>query len=135
MVKKMSRKEEEFWRDLAARMAKHIGYSVKEDRRRTRPNCSRKKAKIMCLVIDKTTYSWPMVVMHAICWKDVVKRMCNMLLWQDGVSNKPNIFNNLLLDLKTDCKGREQRLIDIELAGFGDLIDAAKKGKLDGRRS
>ena len=131
MAKKMSRKEEEFWRDLAARMAKHLGYSVEENRKRLRPNCSRKKAKTMCLVIDKTTYLWPRAVMQAICWKDVVKCMCNIFLWQNGVSNKPNIFTDLLLDLKTDRKGREQRLIDIELAGFGDLIDAAKKGKLD----
>ena len=128
----MSRKEEEFWRDLAARMAKYLGYYIKENRKRTRPNCSKKKAKIMCLVIDKTTYSWPRVAMQAICWKDVVKCMCNIFLWQcHGVSNTPNIFTNLLLDLKMDCKGREQRLIDIELAGFGDLIDVAKKGKLD----
>lgn len=70
--------------------------------------------------------------MHAKCWKDVVKCMCSAFLWPNGARNRPNVFNDLLLDLKTDCKGREQRLIGIELAGFGDLIDAAKKGKLDG---
>ena len=127
----MSRKEEEFWRDLAARMANHLGYSVKEKRKRARPNCSRKKAKIECLVIDNTTFSWPNVVMHAKYWKDVVKCMCSIFLWQNGISNRPNVFTDLLLDLKTDRKGREQRLIDLELAGFGDLVDAAKKGKLD----
>ena len=127
----MSRKEDEFWRDLAARMAKHLGYSVKEKRRRARLNCSRKKAKVECLVIDKTMLYWPTLVMRAKCWRDVVKCMCSAFLWPDGASNRPNVFSNLLLDLKTDRKGREQRLIDIELAGFGDLIDAAKKGKLD----
>ena len=132
MAKKIPRKEEELWRDLAARMAKHLGYSVKENRKRARPNCSRKKAKVECLVVDKTSFSWSNVVMHARCWKDVVKCMCSAFLWQNGASNRPNVFNDLLLDLKTDRKGREQRLIDLELAGFGDLIDAAKKGKLDG---
>ena len=29
MAKKIPRKEEEFWRDLAGRMAKHLGYSTK----------------------------------------------------------------------------------------------------------
>lgn len=133
MAKKMSRKEkeEEFWQDLAIRMAKHLGYSVKEKRKRARPNCCKKNVKIECLVIYKTTFFWPIIVMCTKSWRDVVKRFCNIFLWQDGVSNRPNIFNNLLLDLKTDRKGREQRLIDIELAGFGDLIDAAKKGKLN----
>lgn len=56
MAKKIPRKEEEFWRDLAGRMAKHLGYSIKEKRRRARPNCCRKKAKVECLVIDKTTF-------------------------------------------------------------------------------
>ena len=131
MAKKIPRKEEEFWIDLASRMAKHLGYSIKEKRRRARPNCCRKKAKVECLVIDKTMFSWPTVAMHAKRWRDVVKCMCSTFAWY-GASNRPNVFSNLLLDLKTDCKGREQRLIDIELAGFGDLIDAAKKGKLDG---
>lgn len=130
MVKKMSRKEEEFWRDLAARMAERLGYSVKENRKRARPNCSRKKAKVECLVTDKTTFSWPTVAMHAKCLKDVVKFMCSTFAWY-GARNRPNVFSNLLLDLKMDRKGREQRLINLELAGFGDLIDAAKKGKLD----
>ena len=132
MAKKIPRKEEEFWRDLASRMAKHLGYSIKEKRRRTRPNCYRKKAKVECLVIDKTTFFWPTVAMRAKCWKDIVKCMCSAFLWPNGASNKPNVFNDLLLDLKTDRKGREQRLIEVELAGFGDLIDVAKKGKLDG---
>ena len=132
MTKKIPRKEEEFWRDLAARMAKHLGYSIKEKRRRARPNCCRKKAKVECLVIDKTAFSWPTAAMHAKRWKDVVKCMCSAFLWPNGARNRPNVFNDLLLDLKTDRKGREQRLINLELAGFGDLIDAAKKGKLDG---
>ena len=131
MAKKIPRKEEEFWRDLAGRMAKHLGYSIKEKRRRARPNCCRKKAKVECLVIDKTMFSWPTVAMHAKCWKDVVKCMCSAFLWPNGARNRPNVFNDLLLDLKTYRKGREQRLIDLELVGFGDLIDAAKKGKLD----
>ena len=84
-----------------------------------------------CLAIDKTMFSWPAVAMHAKCWRDVVKFMCSTFAWY-GASNRPNVFSSLLLDLKTDRKGREQRLIDIELAGFGDLIDAAKKGKLNG---
>ena len=131
MAKKIPRKEEEFWRDLAGRMEKHLGYSIKEKRRRARSNYCRKKAKVECLAIDKTMFSWPTVAMHAKCWKDVVKCMCSAFLWPNGASNKPNVFNDLLLDLKTDRKGREQRLIEVELAGFGDLIDAVKKGKLD----
>lgn len=130
MIKKMSKKEEMFWRDLASRMAKHLGYYTKENLRRVRPNCSKKKSKVECLVIDKTTFSWPRVAMHAHSWKDVVECMCSKILWTDNASNKPNIFGDLLLDLRTDRKGREQRLIDLELAGFGDLIDAAKKGKI-----
>ena len=57
MAKKIPRKEEEFWRDLAGRMAKHLGYSIKEKRRRARPNCCRNKAEITCLVIDKLSHT------------------------------------------------------------------------------
>ena len=128
MTKKMSKKEEMFWRDLASRMAKHLGYYIRENIKRTRPNCSKKKFEY--LVIDKMTFSWPRIVMHGHSWKDIVECLCGAVLWTDNANNKPNIFGDLLLDLRVDRKGREQRLIDLELAGFGDLIDAAKKGKI-----
>jgi len=128
MVNKMSRKEEAFWKDLAFRMAKHLGYYARDKVKRARPNCSIKH--FQCLVLDKTTYSWPYVVAHGQNWKDIVSCMCSKALLPSGANSQMNIFSGICLAIETKPKGLEKRLIELELAGFGDLVDAIKKGKI-----
>ena len=128
MASKMSRKEEAFWKDLAFRMAKHLGFFSKEKVKRARPNCSRKS--IECLVVDRTTHSWPSVVMCGRSWRDVVSCMCSKTLWRTGANGQQNIFGDIALMIRAKPKELEKRLIDLELAGFGDLIDAVKKGRI-----
>ena len=75
MEKKMSKKEEEFWKDLAFRMVNYIGWTAKEVVKRVRPNCSSKTKK--CIVIDKTHFAWPFVVIRCNNWKDAVSILCS----------------------------------------------------------
>lgn len=128
MVNKMSRKEEAFWKDLAFRMATYLGFFSKKKVKRARPNCSRKS--IECLVVDRTTYSWPTVVACGRSWKDVVSCLCSKTLWPIGANGQQNIFGDIALMVKAKPKELEKQLIDLELAGFEDLVDAVKKGKI-----
>ena len=126
MVKKMSRKEDAFWKDLAFRMAKHIGLSIQEKWKKIRSNCSKKIR--CCMVVDHIRYVWPYVIMHKNNWKDIVTTLCSPML--DIAGFHRNIFTGLSLDVSQITGKSAQHVIDVELAGFGDVVDAIKKGKI-----
>ena len=127
-MKKMSRKEEAFWKDLAFRMIKYLGYVLKRESKRLRPCCSAVVQR--CVVLNKTRYSFPYIVAQGPDMKSIVYQLCYDVLWLLGSNKQKNIFHELALDTIDNGSMKEQHVIEAELAGFSDLADAIKKGKL-----
>ena len=121
-MKKMSRKEEAFWRDLAFRMATHLGCTVKEINVRVRPHCSRKKTH--CVITYPFEYYPHNTIFH--CWKDAVTSMCIGAY----AHRRKNIFAESYQSIKHDFDSKEQNIIELELAGFADLVNAIKQNKI-----
>ena len=125
----MPKKEEEFWKDLAFRMVNYIGWTAKEVVKRIRPNCSVKTKK--CLVID-TDYTWPFAIMCCNNWKTVVSAICKATgyITQNMFSVRRNMFSTAYREMKNDKSNLEKYVIELDLAGFGDLAEAIQKGKI-----
>lgn len=127
-MKKMSRKEEAFWKDLALRMTKYLGYVLKRESKRLRPCCSAVVRR--CVVLNKSRYSFPYIVAQGPDMKSIVYQLCYNVSWLSGANKQKNIFRKLAIDTSTDGNMKEQHAIEAELAGFSDLVDTIKKGKL-----
>lgn len=126
MTKKMPRKEEKFWKDLAFRIAKHIGLHAKEVKVKAWQGC---KPKLKCVLIDNETFSKPSKVMYRESWREVVHDLCFGRFWLIGAIKRLDNFTSLVQKAALGEDGAEQCIIELELAGFSDLVDALKKSR------
>ena len=102
------------WRDLACRMASHLGWHAHEVIKRKRPNCS---TKIRYVVLTNNEHDWRHKSVKS--WLDAVLDMCKFPSWSWPDSSSRNPFYGTL---SGEMAGEED-LVNLEILGFGDFVE------------
>ena len=101
------------WRDLARRMASHLGWHAYEVIKRKRPNCS---TKIYYVALTDNEYDWRH--RYAMSWLGAVLDMCRIPCWSWGDSSRNPFYGALSGEM-----AGEEDLINLEILGFGDFVE------------
>lgn len=100
------------WRDLACRMASHIGWHAREVIKRKRPNCS---TKIRYVVLTNNKHDWRHKVAKS--WLDAVLDICRIPGWSWPGSSRNPFYGILSGEMV------EEDLVNLEILGFGDFVE------------
>lgn len=100
------------WRDLACRMASHIGWHAREVIKRKRPNCS---TKIRYVVLTNNKHDWRHKVAKS--WLDAVLDICRIPGWSWPDSSRNPFYGILSGEMV------EEDLVNLEILGFGDFVE------------
>lgn len=100
------------WRDLACRMASHIGWHAREVIKRKRPNCS---TKIRYVVLTNNKHDWRHKVAKS--WLDAVLDICRIPGWSWPDSSRNPFYGILSGEIV------EEDLVNLEILGFGDFVE------------